>query len=212
MSTNRRSFLKASALLPFGTLAVGPLHAANTAMYSGQTEPINPNVFGPREGYTPMVSNLVSMMGWMRTTLLSSLQGLTVEELDHHQDKNANSIGAMLLHLTATERFYQLNSFHGHAWGNFPAADKDKYDVAMSLGKPARKKIIGNPLSYYLDELATVRRNTLEELKTRDDKWLLAADNDFVWGPTNNYCKWFHVVEHESNHNGQIKFLKKRIS
>lgn len=30
-------------------------------------------------------------------------------------------------------------------------------------------------------------------------------------GPTNNYCKWFHVCEHESNHNGQIKFLKSRL-
>jgi hypothetical protein len=27
----------------------------------------------------------------------------------------------------------------------------------------------------------------------------------------NNYGKWFHVAEHESNHNGQIKFLKSRV-
>jgi hypothetical protein len=26
---------------------------------------------------------------------------------------------------------------------------------------------------------------------------------------TNNYCKWFHVVEHESNHNGQINMDQK---
>ena len=25
------------------------------------------------------------------------------------------------------------------------------------------------------------------------------------------YAKWFHVAEHESNHDGQIKFLKSRL-
>ena len=40
---------------------------------------------------------------------------------------------------------------------------------------------------------------------------LMAVDKDWGWGPTNNYCKWFHVCEHESNHNGQIKFFRKRI-
>ena len=39
----------------------------------------------------------------------------------------------------------------------------------------------------------------------------MAVDNDWGWGPTNNYCKWFHVTEHEANHNGQIKFLKSRL-
>jgi hypothetical protein len=32
-----------------------------------------------------------------------------------------------------------------------------------------------------------------------------------AWGATNDYRKWFHVREHESNHNGQIKFLAKRL-
>jgi hypothetical protein len=27
----------------------------------------------------------------------------------------------------------------------------------------------------------------------------------------NNYAKWFHVAEHESNHDGQIKLLKRRL-
>ena len=29
--------------------------------------------------------------------------------------------------------------------------------------------------------------------------------------PTNNYAKWFHVCEHESNHNGQIKWIAGRL-
>jgi hypothetical protein len=45
-------------------------------------------------------------------------------------------------------------------------------------------------------------------LKKKEDKWLAAMDTD---AGANNFAKWFHVAEHESNHNGQIKFLKSRL-
>jgi hypothetical protein len=41
--------------------------------------------------------------------------------------------------------------------------------------------------------------------------WRHPFNKQWPWGPTNNYCKWFHVCEHESNHNGQIKLLAKRL-
>ena len=51
-------------------------------------------------------------------------------------------------------------------------------------------------------------RKTIEELKKRDDAWF----NQQVMKEevTNHYC-WFHVMEHQSSHLGQILFLKKRI-
>ena len=76
----------------------------------------------------------------------------------------------------------------------------------MNLGEPARKGIKGNNLDYYLNALNETREKTLAELKKRDDKWLAALDTE---AGMNNYGKWFHVAEHESNHDGQIKFLKK---
>jgi LysR family glycine cleavage system transcriptional activator len=51
----------------------------------------------------------------------------------------------------------------------------------------------------------------LAEFGKRDDAWLMAVDRDWPWGPTNNYCKWFHVCEHEAHHTGQIAFLRKRL-
>jgi hypothetical protein len=62
-----------------------------------------------------------------------------------------------------------------------------------------------------LNTLKEVRENTIKEFKKRDDKWLFSVDESWPWGPTNNYCKWFHVCEHESNHNGQIKWIKGRL-
>lgn len=170
------------------------------------------NIIGPKEGFSPQIGTLVSMMNWMRMAILSPVQGMNVEDLDYLHDENANTIGAMLLHLAATERFYQLNTFDGRQWGDWPKEDMEKWDVASGLGERARKEIKGNELTFYLDTLQEVREHTLAEFAKRDDEWLLSVDGSWFWGPTNNYCKWFHVCEHESNHNGQFKWIKSRIT
>ena len=84
-------------------------------------------------------------------------------------------------------------------------------EVAMKLGEPARNTIKGHDLAYYTNMLDEVRAKTLTEFKKRDDQWLMTVDQGWAWGPTNNYCKWFHVCEHESHHQGQIALIKSRI-
>jgi hypothetical protein len=135
---------------------------------------------------------------------------MTREQLDYLHDKESNTIGAMLLHLAATEKNYQLSTFD---WKP-EAVDDGKIDwtAASELGDKGRAKIKGNDLEYYLDILAKTRAQTIDEFKRRDDEWLAKVDPSFFQGkPTNNYCKWFHVCEHESNHNGQIKWIKSRL-
>jgi hypothetical protein len=147
----------------------------------------------------------------MQGAITRAVPGLTVEQLDWLLDKNANSIGALLLHLAATETYYQLNTFEGMKWDTWPADIKKRWDPAMNLGDEGRSTIKGHPLPYYLDILAEVRAKSLAEFKKRDDAWFLSAiDQTFYWGPTNNFCKWFHVCEHESHHAGQIDLLIKR--
>jgi len=169
------------------------------------------NIIGPKKGYSPQIGTLVSMMTWMRMVMLSSVKGMTQKDLDFLIDNNANRIGALLLHLAATDAFYHAITFAGISMKQLPEAFKEKWGMPMELGEPARKGIKGHDLDYYLNILQETREQTLAELRKRDDNWLMTVDKDWGWGPTNNYCKWFHVCEHESNHNGQIKFLKKRI-
>ncbi|HLO79380.1 MAG TPA: DUF664 domain-containing protein [Chitinophagaceae bacterium] len=205
-SFNRRKFVKTAAALSAGVTGFTLFPGQSFAMPDGRS-----NIIGPKEGYSPQVGTLVSMMDWMRSVILSPVQGLTVEQLDYVHDDHANSIGSMLLHLAATERYYQLHTFNGMKWGSWDDSIKKQWDLPMQLGAEARARIKGNSLDFYLDTLAGVRANTHKELKNRDDKWLMSVDEKWPWGPTNNYCKWFHVVEHESNHNGQIKFIKSRL-
>jgi hypothetical protein len=169
------------------------------------------NVIGPKKGYSPQIGTLVSMMTWMRYVMLRSVKGMTQKDLDFLLDDKANTIGALLMHLAATDRIYQINTFEGNSLKELPPGYKEKWEVAMELGEPARKAIKGHDLDYYLNLLSETRELTLAEFRKRDDNWLLAVDKEWGWGPTNNYCKWFHVCEHESNHNGQIKFLKSRL-
>jgi uncharacterized damage-inducible protein DinB len=207
---DRRSFLKSSGALVcgFGSTAILPAIAPGAEPTSTAQ---GPNIIGPREPFSPHIGTLVSMLNWMRGVILRPVQGLTVTQLDYLHDAKANTIGALLLHLAAIERLYQIHTFEGKKWNDVDDKTKKRWDAAASLGKEARKSIKGNNLAYYLDNLKEVREYTLAELAKRDDAWLMQVDPDGFGGPTNNYCKWFHVFEHESNHNGQIKWIKGRL-
>ncbi len=205
--TTRRNFLQKSAILTSG-LATLPLMASAKAL-PVQQEGLY--IIGPRKGYDTHVGTLLSTMNMMREWIIDSVKDLSVEELDYQIDDVSNSIGAMLLHLAATEKYYQLNTFDGMEWGTWDKEIKDEWDVPMGLGKAGREQIKGNKVSYYLEIMEEVRATTKKEFASLGDMWLMAVDDDWPWGPTNNYCKWFHVCEHESNHRGQMKFITKRL-
>lgn len=167
-------------------------------------------VVGPVEGYSPMIGTLVSMMRYNRDTIIRTVKDLTQTQLDHLFDAKANTIGALIMHLGATDKFYQINTFEGRQ--EFNEAEKKDWGPAMELGDAGRNEIKGHDAQYYLDKINAVRDETLAKLKTKDDKWLLALDP--IWSkqqPVNTYWKWFHVCEHESNHRGQMTWLKGRL-
>ena len=203
--SGRRDFLKATAVAATGLSGFALLSAP------AWSSDVDVNIIGPKPGYSPQVGTLVSMLTWMRMVVLMAVKGMSQKHLDTLFDSNSNTIAALLLHLAAAETYYQLNTFENKAWDSWSDAIKQKWDIPMNLGEPARKTIKGNSLDYYLNILGETRERSLAEFKKRDDSWLMSVDKSWPWGPTNTYCKWFHVCEHESNHNGQIKWLAKRL-
>jgi uncharacterized damage-inducible protein DinB len=149
-------------------------------------------------------------LNYNRDTIIEAVKSLSTADLDHLHDNKANSIGSLLLHLGAIEKIYQLNTFEDRT--EFTGSEKEKWEVAANLGQQAREQIKGHDVHYYLDTIAEVRQKTLEELKKKDDRWLFAIDpKSTPETPVNTYWKWFHVCEHESNHRGQITWLKRRL-
>jgi uncharacterized damage-inducible protein DinB len=199
---SRRDFLKFSAAVAAGASAL-PFFSEAAAAQNNDAW-----IIGPQPGYSPNVGALVSMLAFTRAQVRNSVKGMSVADLDWLLDGKANSIGALLNHLAATDAFYHANVFGGFGWEKMPDDVKKKWEVPMNLGDAARKAIKGNSLDYYLGLLNSTREATLAELKKKDDQWLAVMDTD---AGANNFAKWFHVAEHESNHNGQIKFLKSRL-
>lgn len=202
---SRRNFLGAAA----ATFSAAYFSLPQPA----QADSSDLNILGPRAGYSPQIGTFVSLFTWMRdgNGVLAATKGLTAADLDVLFDKNANTIGALMMHLAATETYYQMNTFDGKKWDSWPDSIKQKWDPAMNLGDAGRKAIKGHDREYYVSILHEVREKSLAEFRKRDDAWFLAVDKDWPWGPTNNYCKWFHVTEHEAHHSGQIALLRKRL-
>lgn len=209
--TRRCFLLKSAALAASAALpaSVGAYPAAEDRSVPAPAAE-GPHMIGPLAEYSPQVGTLVSMLNWMHESLLRATQRLTTADLDYLHDAQANSIGALMLHLVATEVVYQDMTFFNQK--GFSAANEKTWGVAMKLGAEARQQIKGNNLEYYRARLQQVRATTLAELKKRDDQWLMLVDPSFFNNqPTNNYCKWFHVAEHIGNHRGQITWLAKRL-
>lgn len=205
---NRKKFIQttAMALVGINVFTLAPLTSFGETIPDDE----NINIIGPVEGYSPQIGILVSMMNWMRASVLRAVKDLTQPELDFLVDSKANTIGALLMHLAATDTIYQDLTFYNLK--DFSEANKKKFGVAMELGDEGRKQIKGNNLDYYLSTLQEVREKTLTEFKKKDDKWFAEVDPSFFGKkPTNIFCKWFHVCEHEANHRGQMTVIRKRL-
>ncbi len=164
----------------------------------------HPYVFRDLEGFTPHISRLVCMMNFARQETLESTKGLTQKHLDTLVSPESNTIGMLLAHIANLERWWQSHTFEGNTtfWNN----------PAGLLGEVGRQHIHSHELEYYLNELAAVRQKTLEQLSKRDDAWLHETSPFFSNGKLmNNYFKWFHVLEDEISHRGQIRLIRRKM-
>ena len=130
---------------------------------------------------------------------------MTQTELDYQLDEKSNSIGALIMHLAATEVYYQEATFGN---SNLSEEELEELKIAMELGDKGRQHIKGHDAVYYLDIYKKATQKTLELLKEKDDAWLAEVPNGSY---VNNHFSWFHVMEHQSSHLGQILLLQKRI-
>jgi len=160
----------------------------------------------PIPGYTPAIGRLVGMLTYARSTTVAAVEGLTLAELDHLHDAQSNSIGALLSHIVAVERAYQVMTLEDRP---LSADEEAEWSIALKLGAEGRRALRGRSLDQYLEELRSVRQLTLEGLANRDDAWL---ERSVSPAPAINvHWAWFHVAEDEINHRGQIRWLRARL-
>jgi uncharacterized damage-inducible protein DinB len=159
-----------------------------------------------KEGFSPTFSHLVSMMNYVRATTLEEVEGLSIEELDFLVHEEANSIGMLLGHMAAVERIYQIVTFEKR---DPTEEEEETLSAGLELGEKGKAAFKGFDLEYYLADLQAVRKETYCEFHTLADDWLFEQTNWWWNEQGNNYFKWFHVLEDELNHRGQIRMIKK---
>lgn len=156
-----------------------------------------------RKGYTPQIGTMVEMLEDLKGRITRRVQNSDLEQTDYLIDDKANRVGAMIMHLAATEAIYQKLSFEDR---EFNKEEKQKWNTALNLGDKAREELMGKPIQYYLDLWTEVREKTLATLKTKDDAWFAGKMNENM----NHHWAWFHVMEHQANHMGQIAMVSSR--
>ena len=150
---HRRHFLKSAAGITAGAATVGLVSNFATIASAADASSQNPaadakpqsagalaptglaatradaSIIGPKAGLTPQVGTMASMLTWIQHAVVTPVKNLTRADLDWLFDANANTIGALLLHLAATETYYQFNTFDGMKWDSWSDAVKQKWDA-----------------------------------------------------------------------------------
>lgn len=161
------------------------------------------NVIKPAKGYSNDIGNMVTMLDELKGRVTRIVSNMDQTGTDFLLDDKANRIGAMIMHLAATEVYYQKYTFEGRGYNE---EENEKWGAALSLGDAGREQLKGQPISYYLDVWDEVRDETKRLLKEKDDKWFSKKV-----GSMNNHWAWYHVMEHQANHMGQIRLIQSRI-
>ena len=158
----------------------------------------------PAEGYTPQIGIMVDMLEEIKVLIEEDVRDLNQEETDFLFDEKANSIGAMIMHIAATEAYIQTETLEGRSWTE---EEQGFWSVAGGLGDSSREHIKGKPISHYLKLWDKVRAKTLEGFKTKNDAWFAANIDENM----NTHWAWFHILKHTTSHRGQIALVKKRL-
>lgn len=160
------------------------------------------------EGYTPQIGALVNMLDDLKARITEQVKDLDQEETDFLMDEDANRIGALIMHLAATEYYYQQTTFYDIELD--PEKDEEWFP-ALGLTDQAREQLVDKPISHYLEKWDKIRDETKKLFTTKDDAWLLEIREPGDEYEYNYYFAWYHVMEHQANHMGQIALYQSRM-
>lgn len=162
------------------------------------------NTIEPAAGYSPQIGIMVDMLEEMKARIEEEVSNLDQGATDFLIDAKANSIGQLVMHLAATESYYQVETLEDRVWTD---EETEFWSVAGGLGENSREKLTKKPISYYLELWDEVRVKSLAGLKERDDAWFASEVDEGI----NYHWVWFHVLEHSAQHLGQISLIKNKL-
>jgi len=158
----------------------------------------------PVEGYTPQIGLMVYMLEDLKSRITEQVKDLDQTQTDFLFDKDANSIGSLIMHLVSTEAYFQIETLESRQWTD---EERERLGIGAGLNEESKGKLKGKPIQHYLGLWDEVREKTLAGLKTKDDAWFDSIIDEGL----NYHWAWYHVMEHSANHMGQIASVKNRL-
>ena len=156
------------------------------------------------EGFSPQIGLMVYMLEDLKERITQQVKDLDQSQTDFLYDAEANSIGALVMHLVSTESYYQIATLEGREWTE---DEQTRFGVAGELNEEVKSILKDKPIKYYLDLWDEVREKSLKGLKTKGDAWFSSNLEEGL----NYHYIWYHVMEHSANHMGQIGTIKNRL-
>jgi uncharacterized damage-inducible protein DinB len=154
-----------------------------------------------------VLNHLFAELNFTRSRTIDLVSNLSIDQLDAKAGPGFNSVGTILKHIAANEFYYQLVTFEGRLLN----AEERAFWRGASTGELILNLIHGNGIEYYLDLLTQMRNRSFELLGQQNDEWLYKQTMMNFGFPVNNYYSWFHVMEDEVSHTGQMKMLLNQI-
>lgn len=155
-------------------------------------------------------SRIAAMIEMTRLHTRGAVAGLSVEQLDHHHDDFANSIGMLLGHLVFGDISFLAGVLQGR---ELSAKEESEWGGGRRLWERGRFDFKNRTLEDYLDGLAVYHDEILRDLRGRDDTWLDEVLSRSGGGPTRVSKAYlaFHLFQDENRHQGQILWLLHRL-
>jgi hypothetical protein len=158
----------------------------------------------PVEGYSPRIGLMVYMLDDLKSRITEEVKDLDQYQTDFLFDKDANSIGSLIMHLVSTEAYFQIETLEDRQWTD---EEHERLGIGAGLDEESKSRLKGKPIQHYLELWDEVRQKTLAGLKTKDDAWIASG----IYEEMNYHWAWYHVMEHSANHMGQIMSVKNRL-
>ena len=161
-------------------------------------------------GLSTGIGYYLSGMEEVRGQVIAAVKDIADDQIGKPAFLGAHSIGSLVLHIGEAEWFFMQMVFSGHE-----LTEEDQkapyWDVLDDVERVSRN---GYTTEFCLLEIERIRNQTRDVLFSYSDKDLDRLITYERNGKTTEYnLRWIlhHVIDHESQHKGQILMLKRLI-
>jgi uncharacterized damage-inducible protein DinB len=161
------------------------------------------------------VARFLWQMDEQRRKLVEETRGLTADELEWQPAPGMNSIGMLLAHIAFAEAHLTQVGLLGEAVGHAQdviGITEEEEGLPLAPGAPPSPAFHGKELGYFDDLLGRAREHTRETALRLGDQDLerkvTRQRPDGTRRVFNLAWVFYHLLEHEAGHRGQIAVLR----